>query len=59
MKKIIFVMLAAALIAPMFIKGPDGKPIMTLSDWIPEKPEIGGLSESDEGSSQEFYRFDS
>ncbi|MBT8139272.1 MAG: DUF4124 domain-containing protein [Gammaproteobacteria bacterium] len=27
--------LGALLVAPMLIKGPDGKPIMSISDWIP------------------------
>lgn len=28
--------LGGAAIAPMFIKGPDGKPLMTLESWIPK-----------------------
>lgn len=56
MKKLIFVVLAAAIIAPMFIKGPDGEPIMSLSDWIPEKPDVSAIAP---GSSepQQFYRY--
>lgn len=56
MKKIIFLVLAAAIIAPMFIKGPDGEPIMTISDWIPEKPDTSALSSSS-NTTQEFYRY--
>lgn len=33
-------LLLAALIAPFFIKGPTGEPIMTVSDFVPETPEI-------------------
>ena len=56
MKKIIFIALAAAIIAPMFIKGPDGEPIMTVSDWIPEKPDTSAIS-GNSNTSQEFYRY--
>jgi len=56
MKKIIFIALAAAIIAPMFIKGPDGEPIMTISDWIPEKPDTSAISGSS-NTPQEFYRY--
>ena len=37
--KLIIGVLIIACIAPLFIKGPDGKPIMTIDDWIPEVPE--------------------
>jgi len=40
----------------MFIKGPDGEPIMSLSDWIPEKPDVSALSGSS-NAPQEFYRY--
>ncbi len=31
----LLVIIAIALIAPMIIPGPDGKPIMSIEDWIP------------------------
>lgn len=31
------VVLLIALLAPMIIPGPDGKPIMSIDDWIPHK----------------------
>jgi hypothetical protein len=34
--KIILLLLALALAAPMIISGPDGKPIMTVDDWTPD-----------------------
>ncbi|NNC54104.1 MAG: hypothetical protein HKO07_00125, partial [Pseudomonadales bacterium] len=39
MKWFIFKLVAvfsALLAAPMFIKGPDGQPIMSPSDWVPD-----------------------
>ena len=39
MKKILFVVVILALLAPLFIKGPDGNPIMDFSDWLPSQPE--------------------
>ncbi len=34
--KLSFLAMGAALIAPMFIVGPSGKPLMTLKDWLPD-----------------------
>lgn len=34
--KLIVLGLGGALVAPMFIKGPDGQPLMTFADWIPK-----------------------
>jgi hypothetical protein len=34
--KIILLLLALALVAPMIISGPDGNPIMTVDDWKPD-----------------------
>lgn len=36
--KILIVLLIIACIAPLFIKGPDGEPIMSLDDWKFEIP---------------------
>jgi len=33
--KLIFILIGLGVIAPLFIRGPDGKPIMTLDDWVP------------------------
>ncbi len=54
MKKILFVLVLAALIAPMFLKGPDGQPIMNFADWLPSKPEITTPVST---SSPEYYRY--
>ena len=40
MKKLLLVVVLLALVAPMFIKGPDGKPIMDFSDWLPSAPDV-------------------
>ncbi|MBT4159855.1 MAG: DUF4124 domain-containing protein [Gammaproteobacteria bacterium] len=39
MVKILIGLLIIACIAPLFIKGPDGEPIMTLDDWKIDLPE--------------------
>ena len=49
MIKIMVGLLIIACIAPLFIKGPDGEPIMTLDDWKIEVPDqikdlVKGLS---------------
>jgi len=54
MKKIIFVLVIAALVAPMFIKGPDGERIMNLSDWMVPAPQV---TNSVPASSAEYYRY--
>ena len=36
--KLLIVLLIIACIAPLFITGPDGEPIMTLDDWKPVLP---------------------
>ena len=41
-KSLLFVLVLLALVAPLFIKGPDGRPMMTLDDWLPD---TGGLFE--------------
>ncbi len=33
--KMIFLLVMLGFVAPMFIRGPDGKPIMSMDDWIP------------------------
>ena len=35
---ILVLVLVGAVLAPMYIKGPNGQPIMTADDWVPEKP---------------------
>lgn len=60
MKKIIFVLIVGAIVLPMFLKGPDGQPIMSLSDWIPETPDISGISlgaDSGSSGSSAYYRY--
>lgn len=34
-KMLIFIVVLLGLALPMFLKGPNGKPIMSLSDWVP------------------------
>ena len=44
LKLVIVLVILAALIAPMFIKGPDGKPLMSLDDWKVDVPgDVGEL----------------
>ena len=46
MIKLLIGLLIIACILPLFIKGPVGKPIMTLDDWKPEVPEsLSGLAD--------------
>lgn len=33
--KLLFVLVVGAVVAPLFIKGPDGKPLMQISDLLP------------------------
>ncbi|MFX4228283.1 MAG: DUF4124 domain-containing protein [Porticoccaceae bacterium] len=54
MKKIILVLIIAALVAPMFIKGPDGEPIMRLSDWTASVPQV---TNSAPATPAEYYRY--
>ena len=39
MIKLLIGLLIIACIAPLFIKGPDGEPIMTVDDWAINLPE--------------------
>ncbi len=39
MMKLMIGLLIIACIAPLFIKGPDGEPIMTIDDWAIDLPE--------------------
>ena len=52
MKKIIFVLVAGAVIASVLTKGPE---IMSISGWLPEKPDAGVLS--GDSSAHEFHRY--
>lgn len=54
MKKIILVLVIAALAVPMFIKGPDGEPIMKLSDWTASVPQV---TDSAPAAPAEYYRY--
>ena len=60
MIKMLIGLLIIACIAPLFIKGPDGEPIMTLDDWKIELPDSvsrlmgqasSGIRSSDPGES--------
>jgi len=62
--KFILVSLVGALVAPMVLKGPDGKPYMSLNDWIPHKAVAFMADTKDsaqsaiEGSGQQiFYKW--
>ena len=35
--KLLLLLIALGVIAPMFIHGPDGEPIMQLDDWVPHR----------------------
>ena len=47
-KLLLAVLVIGGLVLPLFINGPSGKPIMSLSDWKPDlqnaSPEINGIS---------------
>ena len=36
MYKLMFLALMAMLAVPMFIKGPNGEPLMSMDDWVPD-----------------------
>jgi len=67
MHKIILLGLVGAMAAPMVIKGPDGQPLMNISDWMPQNADaiiasvqsIGQSSSSDTaGAGAEiFYKW--
>ncbi len=42
--KIILLLLALCLVAPMIIPGPDGKPVMSLDDWKVDTAELSNIS---------------
>lgn len=42
--KLLLLLIALGVVAPMFIHGPDGEPIMQLDDWVPHR--LIGWSES-------------
>lgn len=56
--KILFLLLISCVALPLFMKGPDGQPIMTLDDWIPHnaiawvKQVIGGASDMIDNASE-------
>lgn len=54
MKKLLFALVILVVVVPMFIKGPDGQPIMSFSDWMPAKPQVKSPVSS---SSPEYYRY--
>lgn len=44
--KLMILIVILACVAPFFIKGPTGEPLMTLEDWIPdEMPEVRSTPE--------------
>lgn len=43
MFKIIFVLLIISCIAPLFIEGPDGKPLMTVEEFKAKIAQVAGL----------------
>lgn len=59
MKKIILIAIVAAFVLPMFIKGPDGEPIMSLSDWVPSTPDVNlpSVGSGSSESQQSYYRY--
>lgn len=64
MKKVmLLLLLVGGFVLPFFIKGPNGQPIMSISDFIPEKPDLNALnlnvldSSSETNSVQNFYRY--
>ena len=42
--KLLLLLIGLAVIAPLFIRGPSGEPIMTLDDWVPHS--LMGWSEN-------------
>jgi len=56
-------LIGAGFVVPFFMKGPNGKPVMTLADIMPAKPELNELSlealtgSGDSHSVQQVYRY--
>ncbi|WP_444916399.1 DUF4124 domain-containing protein [Microbulbifer sp. JMSA003] len=45
-------LLLVGVVLPMILPGPDGKPIMSPSDWLPQKPDISAIRETGERAMQ-------
>ena len=41
--KILLPLIFIAFVFPMIMKGPDGKPIMSVSDWLPDKNTLASM----------------
>ena len=61
MIKLVIALVIIACIAPFFIKGPDGEPLMTLDDWASDMPELPELpvnaGDTEPSAPQEVYRW--
>jgi hypothetical protein len=57
MLKIIILLGIAACVAPFFIDGPDGQPLMSLDDWQPEMPSVELPGASDEVEITTVYKW--
>ena len=47
--KLSVVLLVLALFLPMWLKGPDGEPVMDLQDWVSVPNDMGGVVDSARG----------
>lgn len=55
--KALLALLLPLLVVLMVLPGPDGKPVMSLSDWMPEKPDTGWLSKTPLSRETSLYRW--
>ncbi|AWF80407.1 hypothetical protein BTJ40_06055 [Microbulbifer sp. A4B17] len=49
-------LLLVGVVLPMVLPGPDGKPIMSPSDWLPQKPDISAIRETGERAVQSMRK---
>jgi len=65
--QLILVLIVCGFVIPHWLKGPDGKPVMSLSDWLPDLSVLSGLvdkipsrstaADSQLGEEKQFYKW--
>ncbi len=65
--KLILVLIVCGFVLPLWLKGPDGQPVMSIGDWVPDISELTKLLDkipsapiaagSESGDVQQFYKW--
>lgn len=65
--KLILVLIVGGLVLPLWLKGPDGQPIMSISDWMPDVSALSKLldkipstptaTDSQAAEGKQFYKW--